>query len=410
MSTVESSPAPAASATRARNVTIHVASLSCTKLADGLIDPKLVLSWLLTSLGAPALVIGLLVPVREAGALLPQLFISARIRAMRAARYAWAGGSAAQGVAAAAIAGTAWLLDGALAGAVIVALLAALAVARSVCSASYKHVLGKTVAKRTRGRTTGLAGSIAAAGVLAFAAILTFGPGASLGLVTGAIILAASLWLAAAALFTRLDEPESSHDGDTDAASSALRNLKLLRTDTALRRFILTRGLLITTALAPPFVVTLGEASLDRLGWMVAASSLAALVSSVVWGRLSDRSSRKVLILSGAVSAAILAATALLGEGSSAAVTAALLFGLMIAYQGVRLGRSTHLVDMATEDTRAAYTAVSNTAIGLLLLAGGLYGVIAHTFGTVPVLWLMAAQSALGALAATTLSEVQQQG
>lgn len=408
MSTADSSSSPAAPATRTRNVTIHVASLSCTKLADGLIDPKLVLSWLLSALGAPALLIGLLVPVREAGALLPQLFVSARIRAMRGARYAWAGGSAAQGAAAAVIAGIAWMLEGALAGALIVVLLAGLAVARSVCSASYKHVLGKTVEKQSRGRTTGLAGSIAAAGVLAFAAILTFGPGASLGLVTAAIALAACLWLAAAVLFTRLDEPETTHDGDTDAASSALRNLKLLRTDAALRRFILTRGLLITTALAPPFVVTLGGASLDRLGWMVAASSLAALVSSFVWGRLSDESSRKVLILSGALSAVILCATALLGEGSSGAVTAALLFGLMIAYQGVRLGRSTHLVDMATEDTRAAYTAVSNTVIGMLLLAGGLYGVIAHVFGTVPLLWLMAAQSALGALAATTLSEVQQ--
>ena len=43
-----------------RNMATHVASLSFTKLADGLIDPKLVLSWLLTSLGAPAALIGLL--------------------------------------------------------------------------------------------------------------------------------------------------------------------------------------------------------------------------------------------------------------------------------------------------------------------------------------------------------------
>lgn len=408
MSTAESSPA--ASSPQARNVTIHVASLSCTKLADGLINPKLVLSWLLTSLGAPAILIGLLVPVREAGALLPQLFISARIRAMGAARFAWAGGSAAQGVAAAGIAGVAWLLDGLLAGILIVVLLAGLAVARSVCSASYKHVLGKTVAKRTRGRTTGLAGSIAAAGVLIFAAILTFGPGASSGLIIAAIALAAVLWVGAAALFTTLDEAASTHDGETDAASSALSNLKLLRSDAALRQFILARGLLIPTALAPPFVVTLGEVSVERLGWMVAASSLAALLSSFVWGRLSDHSSRKVLILAGAVSALILALTALVGEGSSSAITAALLFGLMIAYQGVRLGRSTHLVDMATEETRTAYTAVSNTVIGLLLLAGGLYGVIAHTIGTVPMLWLMAGQSALGMLAATRLAEVQRTG
>ena len=61
----------------------HVGSLSLTKTADGLIDPKLVLSWLLTTLGAPAAIIGLLVPIREAGALLPQLFTAASLRCLQ---------------------------------------------------------------------------------------------------------------------------------------------------------------------------------------------------------------------------------------------------------------------------------------------------------------------------------------
>lgn len=51
----------------------HVIALSSSKLADGLINPKLVLSWLLTSLGAGAFWAGMLVPVRESLALLPQI-------------------------------------------------------------------------------------------------------------------------------------------------------------------------------------------------------------------------------------------------------------------------------------------------------------------------------------------------
>jgi hypothetical protein len=39
---------------------------------------------------------------------------------------------------------------------------------------------------------------------------------------------------------------------------------------------------------------------------------------------------------------------------------------------GVRLGRKIYLVDMASGDNRAAYVAVSNTLIGVLMLAGGL--------------------------------------
>jgi hypothetical protein len=60
----------------------HALALGLNKSADGLVDPKLVLSWLMTQLGAPAALIGFLVPIREAGALLPQLFTAARIRAM----------------------------------------------------------------------------------------------------------------------------------------------------------------------------------------------------------------------------------------------------------------------------------------------------------------------------------------
>lgn len=71
-----------------QNFLRHAGALGLSKAADGLSDPKLVLSWLMTHLGVPAALIGLLVPIREAGSLLPQLFTAARIRAM--ARRKWA--------------------------------------------------------------------------------------------------------------------------------------------------------------------------------------------------------------------------------------------------------------------------------------------------------------------------------
>ena len=55
-------------------------SLTFSKSADGLVDPKLVLSWLMTHLGAPVFLIALLVPIRESGALLPQLFTAGYLR------------------------------------------------------------------------------------------------------------------------------------------------------------------------------------------------------------------------------------------------------------------------------------------------------------------------------------------
>ena len=79
-----------------KNAVTAAASLVMTKLSDGLIDPKLVLSWLLTALGAPALFVGLLVPIREAGALLPQLWTADRVHAMARRKWVWVAGSAGQ--------------------------------------------------------------------------------------------------------------------------------------------------------------------------------------------------------------------------------------------------------------------------------------------------------------------------
>lgn len=97
----------------ARNGLVHVVSLTLTKTADALIDPKLVLSWLLTALSAPGAMVGLLVPVREAGALLPQLALARRVEASPQRKRFWAVGSAVQGLAALGIAAAALLFTGA---------------------------------------------------------------------------------------------------------------------------------------------------------------------------------------------------------------------------------------------------------------------------------------------------------
>ena len=391
----------------------HVGSLTLTKSADGLVDPKLVLSWLMASLGAPMALIGLLVPVREAGALLPQLVTAGFLRRLPRRKWAWAAGSVVQGLAAAAIGIIAISLTGAAAGWAIVLALAILALARSVCSVCYKDVLGKTVDKSRRGTATGLAGSIAAATTIVYALALSFQLIDRMLLVTGGLFLAGAAWIVSGLLFATLKEQAGATEGGKNALKEALANFSYLRGDPQLRRFILTRGLLTATALAPPFMIAVGSQAgegYDKLGFLVLASALASLCSSFVWGRLSDRSSRKVLIFSALVAAIILAATSWLafaGTLGGGFILPVLLFGLMIAYQGVRLGRSTHLVDMAEEDTRAAYTALSNTVIGLLLLAGGVFSLVANWFGVEVVLAIMAGMSGLAILAAWGLEEVQ---
>lgn len=393
-----------------RNFLRHVWALSFSKLADGLVNPKLVLSWLLAHLGAGALWTGLLVPVREAGALLPQLVISGAVHGMARRKWAWAAGSAGQGLAAIGMVVVGLTLTGPLAGALVVGLLALLALSRSVCSVSYKDVLGKTVGKTRRGAATGAAASTASTGVILFALALILDLGDRLVLVLGALTLAAAAWLIAAVAMVLMRE--KAQPGEALTARQSIAQLSILKDRPQLARFIAARAALVGTALAPPYLVLLasGENAARQLGALLLASAVASFLSSFVWGRLSDRSARRVLILSGLAGAASLGlALAVDGAGLSGTSWAipVVLFLLMVAYHGVRMARSTYLVDMARPDDRATYTAVSNTLVGLFLLLAGAVSAGLAAMSVPLALWAFLVMSLAGAWIAAGLDEVE---
>lgn len=399
-----------------KNATLHVAALSATKTADGLIDAKLVLSWLVSALGAPGIVVGLLVPVREAGALLPQLALAGRVEAMGRRKGVWVLGSALQGLAALGMAWAALTLTGAVAGWMILACLAALAVARSLCSVSQKDVMARTVEKGTRGRVTGVAGTVAASAVFVYALLLATGllP-REVSYVAGAIALAGALWALGAVLFWQVDEPAT--DAKEAEADGLAELVAPLAKDPELRTYIATRALLISTALGPPFLVLLGNTeglAVGNLGLLLLAASLASILSSYLWGWLSDRSSRQTLRLAGALAAVSFAGAAGLGWVTQDTVPswgiAALVFAAQLAYLGARMARKTHLTDMDTHGAKARYTALSNSVIGVLLLAGGLFGWLADAVGPDMVLALLAALSAGAIVTGGQLHEVQTEG
>ncbi len=80
---------------------------------------------------------------------------------------------------------------------------------------------------------------------------------------------------------------------------------------------------------------------------------------------------------------------------------------LNVAHEGVRLGRKTHLIDIATADNRASYVAVSNTVIGLMLLAGGAVSGLIAIAGTAVAVLVLSAVSLVAAVAALGLKEAQ---
>ncbi len=400
-----------------RNYGLHVVSLSLTRVGEGLADTKLVLAWLLDAIGAPSWAIGLLVPVRESLAMLPQLLISARIRQISIRKTVYVAGSLVQGAAIIAFGLVGLTLSGRTAGFAAIALITAFALGRSLCSISHKDVLAKTVDIGRRGSVSGIAGSIAAAATLLLA--LGYSTGLiplSVPVVAGAVILGGMAWFLAAVAFGSIREYPGATEGGIDGFAAVLSQLKLLRSDARLRQFIATRVLLLSTALAPPFYIALSgdlePGGLGTLGLFMIAAAAASLLSSYVWGRLSDQSTRRVLMYAAGLASlangvAAFTALAMPGQLNSTFLLPVMLFVLMIAHQGVRLGRSVHVVDMADIDSRATYTALSNSVVGLLLLAGGIFGAIAQWFGIGVVLALFAMMAALAIPAAAALDEVQ---
>ncbi|MGB5831857.1 MAG: MFS transporter [Thiohalocapsa sp.] len=390
-----------------------------TKVADELCSAKLILPWLLGALGSPAALVGMLVPIREAGVLVPQLAVAAYIRRLPLRKVVWIWGSLLSAAALAVMALAAATLSGAVAGWVIIGLLVLFSLARGLCSVSAKDVLGKTVSKARRGNLMGISAGTAGVLTLALGLYLQFvtGDRTERVLFVGLLGAAAILFAAAVLSFQYVREQPGATEGGGNALTAAAKNVTLLRTDPLFRRFVLVRIALLSTALAPPFYVLLvqggSDGELTGLGLLIIASGLASSISAPVWGRFSDRSSRMVMALASAAAGVVGIITFLLARTDLAFsqqpyLFASLFLVLNIAHSGVRLGRKVYLVDMATSETRAAMVAVSNTAIGIAMLGAGLIGCIADLFDAATVILVLAAGSLGASFYALRLAEVSE--
>ena len=68
-----------------------------------------------------------------------------------------------------------------------------------------------------------------------------------------------------------------------------------------------------------------------------------------------------------------------------------------MAHSGVRVGRKTYVVDLATGNQRTDYVAISNSVIGVLLLVVGTVGSLARLIGHGGVIGLLAVTGLAGA-------------
>lgn len=393
-----------------------------TKLGDALVNPKITLPWLLQSLGAPLWMLGWLVPIRESGSMLPQLAIASVVRRMEIRKWMWVLGSILQAVCIALIAVVAFTLDGASAGWSILFLLVVFSLSRGLSSVASKDVLGKTIPKQRRGILNGWAESGAGLITLVVALLLAFGvvagnkDGSNTVLYALGFAGAALLWLVAALVYASINEFPGETDGGKNGLLEAFGRLSLLKTDRAFRHFLITRSLMLCSALSAPFVVVLAQQQMDAavslLALFMAASGLASLVSGRFWGRFADVSSRRVMIRAGVISAlvglSVFAVTVLSPQWLTQIWLLPLFyFVLSIAHQGVRLGRKTYVVNMAEGNKRTDYVSVGNTLIGVVLLLMGFVSALEPWIGISGVILILSVMGILGSWMATRLPEVE---
>lgn len=397
-----------------RNFFLILASNVLTKLGDLLISPKTVLAWLLSAVGAPALV-AWLVPIRESGSMVPQMVIAAWVRRKPIRKWFWTLGSFGQAISVVAMAASIWFFDGYIAGGGVIAALVAFSLARGFCSVSMKDVQGKCIPKTRRGRLSGLATTIGGS-ITVVLTVLLFWDRGEPGLTFYALLLllAATLWMIAGFLFANIQEHHGETGGGGNAMTEAVKSLSLLRDDAPFRHFVITRALLLCSALASPYFVVLAQKQADK-GWLLGvfllASSLASSVSASVWGWMADTSSRRVMIRGAAIASSaclLVGAVALFTDEQAGSVWFYPLafFILSIAHAGVRLGRKTYLVDMAGGNKRTDYTAVSNTVIGFLLLVTGGFTALISMISDVAVILTLGLMGMAGTVSALRLKEV----
>jgi hypothetical protein len=390
-----------------RNFALNAANGACTKTAEQLASPGVVLPLLLAGVGAPVGLAGALEPVRRGASLLPGLVVSGRMRAFERRQGFWVAAALVQAAALMVIAMAAAALDGAVAGVVVVVMLAVFSLAAGAGSVAFGDVMGKTIVTRRRGRLLGLRAAAGGVVTIAVGGVLaaTLGPQPERGTFVALLLASAGLWVLGAWLFALIREPAGAVAGGRTPLAEARAGARVLREVAGFRRFLLARGLLAVTEVAVPFYVLAARqdgVDASGLGAFLVASGVAAVASNPVWGRVTDRvSDRAVMTVAGSIGAlaAALAAVLLVFDAGSEAAYAAVVFVAVVAQEGVRLGRKAYIVTAAPAAERPLYVALANTVIGVVMIALALLGVVAQVAGVPAAVGVVLGLSLLGVAA-----------
>jgi len=408
-----------------RSFILGVANGSLFRLAETMIEPSIILTWFVSQLTTSNFLIGLVIPLTNAGWFLPQLLFSPLIHRRRRKMPVYAVSAVVRVLSWLSLAGVIWLSTSDVACLVSFFVLYTMArLASGPAGVVFFDVVAKTIPARRRGRffawrfllggLLGLLGGAIVNRILSHP-VLVFPRGhASLFLLYGLIAVPAF------ATFTAIDEPLGAGSNEAFTLRDILdRSRDILSENRVYRRFLLTRMTVVMAGMALPFYTVYAKNVLNApesmAGIYVAVRVGAQLIANLPWGWFSDRYGNRLvlkiqIILNGAnvITALVLAmvVSAFHFEGPWLPYLALPLFfidGAVIP--SYIMGGSNYLIELVPEEERTVYTGLTNTSLGVIILTTSVGGLIVDLVGFSALFTAAAGFYILGFLLAGDLPE-----
>ncbi|MFQ5886797.1 MAG: MFS transporter [Anaerolineae bacterium] len=383
-----------------RNFILGVLNGALFQFSNALISPSLVLPLFVRYLTDSHLLVGLIPSIAQAGWFLPQLVASRYIQhrpqkkvyysAMAIVR---AGSWGLLTIALFTLGGSRLLLL-----VVFFSLLVVFSFSGGVAGISFMDIVGKAIPLTRRGAFFGSRNFLG--GILAFMGGLIvkyaldqsgYPFPANFGLLFTLSFFALSV---AFFLFAQVVEPvEPVHEGEVALLQQFRRALEIMENDARYRQFLFLRLCLMATQMATPFYILYARDRLGIPGGMVglylSAMTAVSVGSNLVWSRISDRRSNKLLLqiasilgLSIPLSALFIPHLSGLLSPGSLGYLFGVVFVLLGSYTaGARIGNINFLLEISPAVERPIYLGVTNTLLGMALLASAVGGVIVEVAG-----------------------------
>ena len=254
-----------------------------------------------------------------------------------------------------------------------------------VSGVSFTDVVGKTIPSNKRGSFFGMrmffgGGLAALAGILIERILRVYSFPKNFGVL---FLIAAVIIIFALLSFSLVKEPPTKERPQKRKfKENLLLGLEILKKDRNLRMLLWTRVAIGSYVLGLPFYIIFAKKFLfiptSIAGLFLSVQMVGYLSSNILWGRLSNNKSNRLVLFLSAICSAIPPFLLLLNILTKIPiyVYGAIFFFLGATMSGMDMGYTNYLLEIAPEEKRPIYVGFLNTIVGPTIFLSALGGLI----------------------------------